>query len=73
MDLVVTSNLLLIDVKDAGAGLEVSQEGGESILVLEPQMINLTLAPVLILPLNVTYLDSCALPADTIGNPRALL
>ena len=73
MDLVVTSNLLLIDVTDPGAGLEVSQEGGESILVLAPQMINLTLAPVSILPLNVPYLDSCTLPADTIGIPRVLV
>ena len=73
MDLVVTSKLLLIDVTDAGAGLEVSQEGEESILVLAPQMINLTLAPVSILPLNVPYLDSCTLPADTIGIPRVLV
>ena len=73
MDLVVTSKLLLIDVTDPGAGLEVSQEGEESILVLAPQMINLTLAPVSILPLNVPYLDSCTLPADTIGIPRVLV
>ena len=73
MDLVVTSDLLLLDVKDAGAGLEVVQRGGEGILVLAPQLINLTLAPISILPLNVPYLDSCTLPADTIGNPRALL
>ena len=73
MDLVVTSKLLLIDVTDAGAGLEVAQEGGERILVKAPQVINLTLAPVSILPLNVPYLDSCSLPADTIGNPTALV
>ena len=67
MDLAVTSEVLLLDVKDAGAGLEVAEEGGESILVLEPKMINLTLAPVSIFPLNVPHLESCTLPADTIG------
>ena len=73
MDLVVTSNLLMIDVKEAGAGLEVVQGGLEGILVLFPQMINLTLAPLSILPLNVPYLDACTLPADSIGNPRVVL
>jgi len=74
MDLIVTSNFLLIDVKDAGTGLEVAQEGGEEILVLVPQMINLTsLSPVSIRPLDVPYLDSCTLPADTIGNPTVLI
>ena len=73
MDLIVTSNFLLIDVKDPGTGLEVAQEGGEDILVLAPQMINLTLAAVSIRPLDVPYLQSCTLPADTIGNPTILI
>ena len=73
MDLAVTSEVLLLDVKDAGAGLEVAEEGGESILVLEPKMINLTLAPVSIFPLNVPHLESCTLPAHTIGNPGVLI
>ena len=69
----VTRESLLIEVKNAGAGLEVVQEGGEGILVLGPQTIHLALSPTSIVPLGVPYLESCTLPDDTIGNPTVLI
>ena len=73
MDLTVTTESLSIEVKNAGAGLEVVQEGGEGILVLGPQTIHLALSPTSIVPLGVPYLESCTLPNDTIGNPTVLI
>ena len=65
-NLIVSMDMVNIEVVNSGSGLKISQDG-ETIEVGEPDELALFRRPFTIVPVNVDYLSKCDLPLDKIG------